>query len=101
MAAIGQKIIARSDSLPDTAFDGEISAIEPVVYINSANGKRVKPGMEVQVSPTTVRREEYGFMKGQIRMVGEYPVTSDAVKAVTGNDQLVEELLGPRDRDGG
>jgi len=28
--------------------------IEPVVYINSANGKRVKPGMEVQVSPTTV-----------------------------------------------
>ena len=26
-------------------------------------------------------------------MVGEYPVTSDAVKAVTGNDQLVEELL--------
>jgi HlyD family secretion protein len=67
--------------------------IEPVVYINSANGKRVKPGMEVQVSPTTVRREEYGFMKGQIRTVGEYPVTSDAVKAVTGNDQLVEELL--------
>jgi HlyD family secretion protein len=67
--------------------------IEPVVYISSANGKRVKPGMEVQVSPTTVRREEYGFMKGQIRMVGEYPVTSDAVKSVTGNDQLVEELL--------
>ena len=39
--------------------------IEPVVYISSANGKRVKSGMEVQVSPTTVRREEYGFMKGQ------------------------------------
>jgi multidrug resistance efflux pump len=67
--------------------------IEPVVYINSANGKRVKPGMEVQVSPTTVRREEYGFMKGQIRTVGEYAVTADAVESVTGNKQLVEELL--------
>ena len=69
------------------------SNIQPVVYINSANGKRIKPGMEVQVSPSTVRREEYGFMKGEIQQVGEYPVTADGVKAVTGNDQLVQELL--------
>jgi HlyD family secretion protein len=69
------------------------TAIEPVVYVSSANGKRVKPGMEVQVSPTTVRREEYGFMKGQIKTVGEYAVTSEGVEAVTGNKQLVEELL--------
>jgi HlyD family secretion protein len=69
------------------------SAIEPVVYISSANGKRIKQGMEVQVSPTTVRREEYGFMRGQIQIVGEYPVTSEAVKSVTGNDQLTQELL--------
>ena len=67
--------------------------IEPVVYINSASGKRVKPGMEVQVSPSTVRREEYGFMKGEIELVGEYPATADSVKSVTGNDQLVQELL--------
>jgi HlyD family secretion protein len=69
------------------------TAIEPVVYVSSASGKRVKPGMEVQVSPTTVRREEYGFMKGQIKTVGEYAVTSEGVEAVTGNKQLVEELL--------
>jgi HlyD family secretion protein len=69
------------------------TAIEPVVYVSSANGKRVKPGMEVQVSPTTVRREEYGFMKGQIKTVGEYAVTAEGVEAVTGNKQLVEELL--------
>ena len=69
------------------------SAIEPVVYINSASGKRIKQGMEVQVSPSTVRREEYGFMRGQIQVVGEYPVTEDAVKSVTANDQLAKELL--------
>src|SRR5262245_7105664 len=72
--------------------------IEPVVYISSTNGKRVKPGMEVQVSPSTVRREEYGFMKGQVKTVGEYAVTAEGVEAVTGNKQLVEELLksGPK-----
>jgi HlyD family secretion protein len=71
------------------------AGIEPIVYINSGNGKRIKPGMEAQVSPSTVRREEYGFMKAAIRAVGDYPVTPDAVKSVVGgNDQAVAELLG-------
>src|SRR5262245_60353415 len=69
------------------------STIDPVVYINSCSGKRVKPGMEVHVSPSTVRREEYGFMRGEIQVVGEYPVTEEAVKSVTANDQLAKELL--------
>jgi HlyD family secretion protein len=50
--------------------------------------------MEAQVSPSTVRREEFGFMKGEIKVVGEYPVGIDAVKSVTANDQLAAELVG-------
>lgn len=69
------------------------ASIEPVVYINSGNGKRIKTGMEALVLPSTVRRDEYGFMKAKIGVVGEYPVTPEAVKALTGNDQLVQELL--------
>jgi HlyD family secretion protein len=69
------------------------AGIEPIVYINSGNGKRIKPGMEAQVLPLTVRPDEYGYMTAKIGVVGEYPVTSEAVKAVTGNDQMVQELL--------
>jgi HlyD family secretion protein len=69
------------------------AGIEPVVYINSGNGKRIKPGMEAEILPLTVRKEEYGYMKAKIGRVGEYPVTAEAVKAMTGNDQLVQELL--------
>jgi HlyD family secretion protein len=69
------------------------AGIEPVVYINSGNGKRIKPGMEAQVLPLTVRPDEFGYMTAKIGVVGEYPVTSEAVKAVTGNDQIVQELL--------
>ncbi len=32
-------------------------------------------------------------MKAKIGVVGEYPVTAEAVKAMTGNDQLVQKLL--------
>jgi len=68
------------------------AGVEPIVYINSGNGKRIKPGMEAQVAPLTVRKEDYGYMKATIGVVGEYPVTQEAVKAVTGNDQQVQEL---------
>jgi HlyD family secretion protein len=69
------------------------AGIEPIVYINSGNGKRIKPGMEAQVLPLTVRSDEYGYLVAKVGVVGEYPVTSEAVKAVTGNDQIVQELL--------
>jgi hypothetical protein len=49
--------------------------------------------MEAQVLPLTVRPDEYGYMTAKIGVVGEYPVTSEAVKAVTGNEQMVQELL--------
>ena len=95
------RVVELKRRVGDLVQDGDVVAtveppgagIEPVVYINSGNGKRIKPGMEAQVMPTTVRPEEYGFMKAKIGVVGEYPVTSEAVKAVTGNDQLVQELL--------
>jgi HlyD family secretion protein len=70
------------------------STIEPIIYVNSASGKRIRPNMEAQVSPTTVRREEFGFMKGTIRAVGDYPVTPEGVQAVVRNESIVKELMG-------
>ena len=95
------RVVEVKKRIGDLVQEGDVVAtveppgagIEPVVYINSGNGKRIKPGMEALVLPSTVRRDEYGFMKAKIGVVGEYPVTPEAVKAVTGNDQLVQELL--------
>jgi len=95
------RVVEVKKRVGDQVQEGEVVAtveppgagIEPVVYINSGNGKRIKAGMEALVLPLTVRRDEYGFMKAKIGVVGEYPVTADAVKALTGNDQLVQELL--------
>ena len=71
-----------------------IGAMEPVLYVLSTNGKQIQPGMEAQVSPSTVKKEEFGYIKGEIKAVGEYPVTPNAAMAVVANQQLVNELLG-------
>ena len=63
-----------------------------VIYMAPAEGKKIRPGMEVQVSPSTVRREEYGFMRGQVASVGQFPATPQGMLRVLGNSELVKTL---------
>jgi HlyD family secretion protein len=102
--SIAGRVIEVKKSVGDRVRTGEVIAIaeppsesaqlEPVVYIDARNGKRIQPGMEVQVSPDTVKREEYGFMLGVVERVGEFPVTPQAVVAAVANEQLANQLLG-------
>jgi hypothetical protein len=63
-----------------------------IIYTAPAEGKKIRPGMEVQVSPSTVRREEYGFMLGQVASVGQFPATPQGMLRVLGNPELVKTL---------
>ena len=46
-----------------------------VVSVETA--AELKTGMEVQVSPSTADRETYGYMKGRIERIGEFPVSEE------------------------
>jgi HlyD family secretion protein len=72
----------------------ESAELEPVVYVTSTTGKQIREGMDAQVSPSTVKREEYGYMKARVTSVGEYPVTPEAVRAAVANNALADELIG-------
>ena len=86
----------------DQVRDGEVIAIveppaallEPVVFVPSQSGKRIRPGMEAQISPSTVKREEYGFIKGLVASVGDYPVSPDAVMTTLRNADVAKQFLG-------
>lgn len=100
-STVAGRVVEIKKRVGDRVSNGEVVAtieppsatLEPVVYINSATGKRIHPHMETQISPSTVRREEYGFMKGEIVSVGEYPVTPEAVQATVANQALAQELI--------
>jgi HlyD family secretion protein len=103
-STVAGRVVEVKKAIGDRVRNGEVIAIaeppaesatlEPVVYIDARNGKRIHPGMEVQVSPDTVKREEYGFMRGVVQSVGEFPVTPQAVVAAVANEQLANQLLG-------
>jgi HlyD family secretion protein len=70
------------------------SDIEAVIYIRAAEGKKIKVGMEAQIVPSTVTREEYGFMIAKVSYVSEYASTEDSMLAILQNRQMVQELSG-------
>ena len=71
-----------------------IKELEAIIYISAEQGKKVYPGMEVQISPTTVKKEEYGFLLGRVISVSEYPSTRQGMLSVLGSEEMVDKLMG-------
>ncbi|MCH2034305.1 MAG: NHLP bacteriocin system secretion protein [Tenacibaculum sp.] len=64
-----------------------------VLYIPAQDGKKIKEEMEALVVPSTVQPEEFGFMKGKVVYVSDFPVTQKGMMTTVKNDQLVSSLL--------
>lgn len=71
------------------AVETEGATLEAVIYIPADRGKTVKPGMEVRLEPSTVKREEFGTMVGTVVTVSDFPITPQGMAAVLHNDSLV------------
>ncbi len=70
------------------------SGLQATVYIPIESGKKVLPGMVVHVSPSTVRREEYGMLQGTVVAVSSFPSTPQGMHAVLQNQRLVDTFAG-------
>jgi HlyD family secretion protein len=71
------------------AIETEGATLDAIVYIPADRGKSVKPGMEVRLEPSTVKREEFGTMVGSVVSVSEFPITPQGMAALLHNDSLV------------
>ncbi len=64
-----------------------------VLFVPATTGKKVRSGMAVRVSPSTVKREEYGTLLGRVAWVAEFPSTARGMKRLLGNEALVTKLM--------
>ena len=67
--------------------------ITSVLYISSKDGKKIKKGMEALVSPSTVQPQEFGFIKGKVAYISDFPITQQGMLNSVKNDQLAKGLL--------
>ncbi len=84
------EVTERTEPILSLELTGEnFVHLESVIYVAAADGKKVRTGMDAQVSPTTVKTEEYGFIKGKVTSVAKFPSTEDGMMRVLQNRNLV------------
>jgi HlyD family secretion protein len=74
---------------PVIVVESEGATLDAILYVAADRGKSVKPGMEVRLEPSTVKREEFGSMVGTVESISEFPITTQGMAAVLHNDGLV------------
>lgn len=86
-------IVQPGESLISLEQLGGTVKMEAVCYVPAEQGGKIFPGMEAQISPTTINKEEYGFMMGRVVYVSEYPSTTEGMMQTLGNENLVSMLV--------
>ena len=66
--------------------------LKALVFVSAWKGSRLKPGMKVQLLPTMVRREQFGFLLGKVLTVSPYPVSPKSLRARLRHEGLVQTL---------
>jgi HlyD family secretion protein len=71
----------------------DVNETSILFYLPIEQGKRILPGMSVNVYPSTINRQEYGHMKAIITKVSEYAITTDEIKETLGSDELANKFM--------
>ena len=67
---------------------------EVVAVIAHDMAKRVLPGMDAQVKPATVKKEQHGSMRGRVASITDRGISTDELNAVLRNLELTKNLMG-------
>lgn len=66
--------------------------LEILAYLPSLLAKDVHVGMDAEVSPSNIKREEYGFIRGRVDFIADFPATNAAMMHNFENNTLVQAL---------
>ncbi len=64
-----------------------------LIYMPLAQGKQISPGMKVEISPSIVNEEDFGFIIGEVVRVSEFPETKESMMRYLHNESLVNLFL--------
>lgn len=79
---------------PLASIEASTTELEAVLFVPLAEGKKVEVGQAVQISPSTFKKEEYGYMLGTVREVAPFPSTPQGILRLVQNEKLAERLGG-------
>jgi HlyD family secretion protein len=92
MAAAGE-VLPAGGRLLTIETEPANTALVSVSYFPVRDGKKIQPGMLIQVTPDTVERERFGGILGRVTSISPIPVTKEGATGTIGNADLVNSLM--------
>lgn len=78
---------------PVLSVESPVRSLMALIYLPpQSQAERIRPGMTVQLSPSTAPKERYGYLLGKVISVSKYPSTELGMMNVFNNLGLVHEL---------
>jgi HlyD family secretion protein len=66
--------------------------LEALAYVPTSQAKLVRAGMEAKLSPSTVRKEEHGYLQATVISVSDYPLSPAALMRRFENESLTAAM---------
>lgn len=94
VTAIPGQLIQPGERLGSIQAENSSEPLVSLTFFPDRDGKQIKPGMSAQITPSVVKREQFGGIVGEVTDVSPFPVTSQNITALVGNAELATQLAG-------
>jgi HlyD family secretion protein len=64
-----------------------------LAFFRIRDGKRIRPGARVLVSPSNIERERYGSIQGEVVGLTPFPITRQGAVNLIGSEEIAEALV--------
>ncbi|WP_404790467.1 NHLP bacteriocin system secretion protein [Altericista sp. CCNU0014] len=92
---VGQ-VVAVGTQLGLIATNARTQELQGLAFFPVQDGKKIRPGMAMQITPTTIKRERFGGIEATVASVTEFSITKQEMAALIGNADVVQSLgAGP------
>jgi HlyD family secretion protein len=92
-ATVGQ-VVQPGARLGIMRMGGANDSSSTVAFFPIKDGKQIRPGMSISITPDTVQRERFGGIVGNITDVSALPITKEGAVSIIGNAEVVASLIG-------
>lgn len=98
VAAVSGQTLEKGGKIGTIEAQDASSKLVSVAFFPVSEGKKVQKGMELQVTPSTVKRERFGGIVAKVTSVSSFPVTKESASSVVGGPEILQGLIsqGPQ-----
>lgn len=86
-------LVRAGDEICTIRLDEGRSDLTGIMYVPVDKGKRMEPGMSIQLAPNGADISQTGSLLGVVRSVSEYPADQASIVRNLGNAQLAQTIL--------